>query len=264
MTSAPRSDGRWHGRLTSRPLPEDPAIKLLSAEAREAIADVWIGRAASEARVATSFAIVRDALREMHADDALVRLADRAVDDEHRHAELCRVVASRFAGTELEPPVALPHVYPLHPSASDALRPTLWIVGHSVLNETTASAFLQCCLEHATGTLARAALRELLSDEIDHARIGWAHLASLARPTRVDLGAWMPRLARANLRIWRETVRPAAAGPEVVAHAQAPAHAIDHALVAATEELIVPGCDHLGIPTEALRAWLAAGAPTAA
>ena len=168
-----RPDGRWGGQVTSRALPDDPSIALLSVEDRRTIAEVWIGRAASERRVATSFELIHDALAGLGAAPELLRLADRAVDDEHRHAELCRLVASRFAGHELAPPALLPHGYPQHPSASESLRRTLWVVGHCLLNETTASAFLEVTLEHATGALARAACRELLSDEIDHARLGW-------------------------------------------------------------------------------------------
>ena len=54
------------------------------------------------------------------------------------------------------------------------------------MNETTAGVFLEVCLAHAEGALAKAALSELLSDEIDHGRIGWAHLAAVDAATRRD------------------------------------------------------------------------------
>src|SRR5688572_18276616 len=96
------AQGRWGGRLTSRPLPsEDTSLEQLSAEERAVLARIWLHRAAMERRVADSFEVIRGALERRRAPDELVALAVRAVDDEHRHTELSRVVASRFAGREL-------------------------------------------------------------------------------------------------------------------------------------------------------------------
>src|SRR4051812_7383231 len=90
--------GRWGGRLTSKPLPlEDASIEALRDVERRRLADTWILRAAMERRVADSFQIVRDALARRRAPQALADLAERAIDDEYRHAELSRLVASRFA-----------------------------------------------------------------------------------------------------------------------------------------------------------------------
>jgi hypothetical protein len=40
--------------------------------------------------------------------------------------------------------------------------------------------FLRTCLEQAEHELVRLALRELMREEVDHSRIGWAHLSSAA------------------------------------------------------------------------------------
>ncbi|HEX6766906.1 MAG TPA: hypothetical protein VF103_15530 [Polyangiaceae bacterium] len=258
------ASGRWGGRLTKRPLPEsDPLLDELSRDDRRALADVWLGRAAMERRVADAFAVIRDALRRRNAAFALVRLAERAIDDEYRHAELSRVVASRFAGEELAAPKRLALEVPKHASASAELRDTLFVVGQCVLNETTASAFLEACLAHAHGAVAKSALRELLSDEIDHGRIGWAHLASLSEATRAEVSRWLLPMAFLNLRTWREQ------SPEDPEHRSAwtlhgaPPHEVIHrALVDALRTLIVPGLKELRMRTDALDAWLDDGAPT--
>jgi hypothetical protein len=153
--------GRWNGKLTSRPLPEvDETIDALTEAERARLAETWLLRAAMERRVGDSFAVVRDALRRRNAPEELVALAERAIDDESRHEELSRVVASRFAGEELELPKRLPLEVPAHKGASPELRDTLHIIGQCVFNETTASAYLECSLDHATdGTLAKSALR---------------------------------------------------------------------------------------------------------
>jgi hypothetical protein len=131
-----------------------------------------------------------------------------------------------------------------------------------LLNETTASAFLAVCIAHASGAVARAALLELLSDEIDHARIGWAWLAAVDAPTRAEVGRWLLPMAYTNLRTWR-SVNPPPYHVDVLERHGAPASsAIEDALVDALRSLVVPGLQELGIETGGIRAWLADGART--
>jgi hypothetical protein len=206
--------GRWGGRLTGRPLPEtDADIEALEDGQRAELTEVWLGRAASERRVADAFEVVRDALAALRAPDEVVKLATRAVDDEYRHEELSRVVASRFAGRELEPPPRLALVVPEHTGADGELLHTLHVIGHCAMNETFASAFLETSLAFAKAPLARAAVQELLSDEIDHARLGWAHLGSLDAKRRTEVAPWLLPMVRANLKMWRDTPRPYSTDP---------------------------------------------------
>ena len=254
---------RWSGRLTSRPLPEhDPALAALTDEQRAQLVAVWLSRAASERRVADAFEVIHGALVSTRSHPALTALAARAVDDEHRHAELCRVVAARCAGRELEPPARLPLVTPEHRGAPARLVPTLHVLGHCALNETFASAFLEASLGLAEAPLGRAALRELLSDEIDHARIGWAHLAELSERQRAELAPWLDSLVHANLKMWRDTPRAAATDAALHRHGAPSAQAIELALVGAVRDLIIPGLARFKLPTHSLELWLAAGAPT--
>lgn len=256
--------GRWGGRLTQRPLPEsDPGLDALSQANRERLAQIWLYRAATERRVADSFEVIEAALRRRAAPEALVAIAARAVDDEYRHTELSRVVASRFAGRELDAPARLPLELPKHEGASPALRYTLFVVGQCVLNETTASTFLESCLEHSRGALARTALRELLSDEVEHGRLGWSYLAWLGEKERAAVGPWLLPMAYLNLKLWRDETPE---DPDHIAvlseHGAPPAKVIHEALVGALTSLIVPGLKQLGMRTAPLEAWLAEGART--
>jgi len=254
---------RWGGRLTSRPLPEhDPALDALTDQQREQLAAVWLGRAASERRVADAFEAIHAALESTRSDSSLRALAARAIDDEHRHAELCRVVAARCAGRTLPPPERLTLVQPEHRGAPARLVPTLHVLGHCAMNETLASAFLEASLGYADAPLGRAALRELLSDEVDHARIGWAHLAELGEQRRAELIPWLDSLVYANLKMWRDTPRASATDAELHRHGAPPAEAIEQALLAAVRDLIIPGLARFELPTRSLERWLAAGAPT--
>lgn len=253
--------GRWGGRLTSRDLPDDPTVEALPAADRAELATHWLQRGASELRVGESFAVIRDALAE-HASDHLAALAARAVDDEARHAQLSRVVASRYAGVELAPLPRLPHSVPAHASAPPALRRSLWVVGQCCLNETIATAVLEASFAATRAPLARAALRELLADEVDHARIGWAHLAELDAGVRDSLGPWLLPLTRANVRMWRTTPRDYPSRPELVEHGALTRELLEGAIQAALRDLVIPGFTRLELQTEPLRRWADAGTPT--
>jgi hypothetical protein len=257
-------DGRYGGALTSRPAPAtDPSIAALSPKIRGQLAAVWLARAAMERRVADSFGVIRDALRARGAAPELVQMAHRAIDDEHRHAELSRVVASRYAGRELPPPERLPLEVPRLARASPATRDTLHIIGQCILNETTAAAYLELCMHHATGPTASWASRELLSDEVDHGRIGWAHVASLSPEARSDLSPWLLPLAYLNLRVWRkETIAENFEDPVFSEHGAPSAAAVEDALMTALRDLIIVGFAHLGLDVTELSAWVAAGAAT--
>lgn len=256
--------GRWGGRLTQRPLPpEDDTIESLSAGDRRRLSEIWLVRAAMERRVADSFEIIHGALVRRGASADLVELALRAVDDEYRHTELSRVVASRFAGRELAAPERLVLEAPAHRGASSELRDTLFVVGQCVLNETTASAFLETCNAHAEGGVARSALRELLSDEIEHGRMGWTYLASVDERTRAEVSRWLLPMTYLNLRIWKkESPLDPHHSDTLVAHGAPPASVLHAALIDAIRTLILPGFRQLGMATNAIEAWLEAGACT--
>jgi len=239
--------GRWDGRLTRRPLPDsDPEIERLSDAERAALAELWHARAASERRVADAFAVVAADLTSLGAPPTLTALARRAVDDEHRHAELARLVASRYAGRELEPPALLPLVVPEHPGASPRLAWTLHVIGHAAMNETLASAYLEASLAQARAPLARAAVQALLSDEIDHARIGWAHVASLDEAERHEVAPFLPALLASNLAMWRAIPRPSPGDGELSRHGVLSGDEVEDALGVAVRELIVPGLARFG------------------
>jgi hypothetical protein len=251
--------GRWSGALTSRPLPEhDDAIDVLEDADRRDLAIVWRARAASELRVARSFQVMTGALDTLAAPRELQDLAARGIDDEHRHAQICVTVAARFAGHDIEPPDELPFAPPVL-DAPAPLRHVLAVVGHCALNETTASAFLEAALAEASGALARAALRELLADEVDHGRIGWALLATLPPALRAELAPWLLPLVRANLRAWRQTPRFTLDRPAFAAHGAPSGATVERALRTAIEQLIVPGFARMGLPIAAIVRWSHAG-----
>jgi hypothetical protein len=241
--------------LTRRPLPEhDESIAALDAGDRAIAEEIWHGRAEAELRASGSFAYLAGELAAAGASAELVALAQRAVHDERRHARICWQVACAFAGRELPPPRVLTVTVPRHEGASPVLRRVLHVVGMCCLNETSGNAFLELCRAGARGALVRAALHELACDEIDHARLGWAFVASPAvdDATRAELAAWLPELLAENLASWRRRlVRPIS--DALVAQGCPRANDVDAAIAAAMTELIVPGFARLGITETAPR-----------
>jgi hypothetical protein len=246
--------------VTSRRLPDTrDEIAELAPDVRAKLASIWLSQAATEARVAGSFAVIHRSLDRLGADRSLVALAARAVDDEHRHATLCEEIAGRYAGRACGPHAVLPEQRPRHPSASPALRDALYVVGQCALNETFASAYLGAAHRVARTPVARAALRELLEDEIDHARIGWAYLSMAPEAVRRALGPWLVPLVVSNLREWRAIELPD--DDRLAPHGVPPSELAQVELTAAVESLLLPGFAHVGLDTRALERWSRAGAP---
>jgi hypothetical protein len=231
----------------------DDSIEALDRGDREALVATWLDRAAGERRVGVSFQVILESLLALRAPEELIWYARRAIDDEIRHGEICRQVASRFAGRELGLPAPWPLTVPTIEAAED-VRHACYVIGQCVLNETTASVFLEGCLAEVQGPLVRAAVRELLADEIDHARLGWAFLATLEPEARERVSPWLLSLVQANLAQWRRVAQDSR--PALVAQGLASRALVERAPFEALENLIVPGLELLGFSTAALKAWL--------
>ncbi len=258
----PSASGRYGGRVTSRALP-DASEELASIDPAlaSALAQVWWLQAATELRVARSFAIVERALDELGAERALVTLAHRAVDDEHRHGALCLEMAERYAGRAIAPPPPLPEQQPKHALAkSEDERRALFVIGQCALNETFASAYLSTAHKGATSPIARAALNELLRDEIDHSRLGWAYVTTLPRTMHAAMSDWLLPLTIANLREWRNSAASHTDSYETqgVPRAEAVREALDEMV----REVLVPGFARAGLDVTGLERWARAGLAT--
>jgi hypothetical protein len=89
-------------------------------------------------------------------------------------------------------------------------------------------------------------LREQLADEIDHARIGWAHLAQLPEDARRAVASWVPQMIATNTRMWTRRA-PIAIEPAHAAHGVPEWPVVDEIVAVALDSLIVPGLRHAGI-----------------
>src|SRR5581483_1855519 len=93
----------------------------------------------------------------------------------------------------------------------------------------------------------RFVLKALMADDIDHARIGWAHLASprLSPERRREVAAWLPSLIRATSRTWGDHP-PLPESPALDANGCPSLAETAVAVETALREMIVPGLRRFG------------------
>jgi hypothetical protein len=258
--TAVAGEGRWGGRVTNRPLPDDLALDTLSPALRDTVSRGWCQRAAAELQTSAIMSVVCQDVVALQPGSHAARLVARAVDDERRHAEICRQVASRYAGTDLALPLESPVGIPRYDGAPEEVERVLRIVAQCSIGETIAAVFLDASLEAARGPLARAATRELLGDDVEHARIGWALLAGSSATTRRGVEPWLLPMLRGYVRLWSEAT-PCASEPGAREHGLPTPADVAMAARRAMVEVIVPGFGLLGIKPRGLDEWAASGCP---
>jgi hypothetical protein len=223
-------------------------IEALDRKTRLLLADVWAERAKSELGAGSGFAILVTELYELGADPLVIRLATKAAHDEVRHAELCRVLAEKYRGAPVPMPRPKRVGMPVHEGADETLRMHLHVLGLCCINETIATGFVEACLHTVNAPLVRAIQREHLADEVEHARVGWAHFASdvVDDRTRAAVAEWAPRLVAVNRRIWHERIHTL---PEegVPAHGYPPRVRLVHTVDETIRDVVLPGLRHVGV-----------------
>jgi hypothetical protein len=234
-------------------------IAALSDRERAELSAAWHDRAASELCARDAWLRVIAALHELSADPALTAFAIGASEDELRHAELCHAAAECFAGRELPCPTSISASPPLFPAANSRLTAALQLLQHAVISVSFATAVTECSLRLASGSLARSVLVRLLSDELDHAPIGWTYLANTSDAERRSIEPYLHALVAAELRRTRAVLGPTRG---LAAHG-VPAHDdVERALFGSVRESLLPGFSSFGMPAHEMWAWLRRGAST--
>jgi hypothetical protein len=244
--------------ISRRPLPEpDASIDALSDDDRRFAAKQWLGRASGELESTRAFAWIADVCTELGQASEFVALARRAVTDEERHGEICRRVASAYAGADKIAPVSPPSLNELRTPNDPELAVTLYIIESCCLSESIGAVTIENTLNAATTPLAKTALRELLTDEVMHARMGWAYLGApeLGGKHRAALAEWLPITLDSMFEYWRQlgsSPTPAA----TLAHGCLALERLEELIFIAFEDLALPGFEHVGIDTRAAAAYL--------
>jgi hypothetical protein len=227
----------------------------LTEDDRQLVAATCARRAELELRGAAAFTVVTQALIDLRADARIVDLSARAIAEEIRHSDIYLELACAYARASLTRPEVAPIEVPAHEGVAPEVRRLLHVVGMCSINETMACAFLELSLAGATSATVRAGLREVLSDEIRHARIGWAYLASpgVTAGLRREVERWLVPMLCAQLEGWWRQVDTLPAG-EVPGHACPSGAAITQATLKSLGDLVLPGFQTVGIDvTDACR-----------
>lgn len=230
----------------------------LDARGRALVAGVWAFRARSEREAAARFERLG---RQLEAEDAaavVVAMAQRAADDERRHVEICAELAARYGhpGGAVEE-VAVGEIGPRGVGARERLL--YEVVAFCAVTESINAALMTVSLAQATEPSVRAAVREILRDEVTHARLGWAHLsAERARGGGAGLAEGLPAMLAGTVR--EELFAPTdgeAVDPRLAGHGELPRALRVEVFVQTLEAVVFPGLEAHGVDASAGRAWLA-------
>jgi hypothetical protein len=233
----------------------DEIIDQATPEQRATMAGIWQERGNSELKVGHGFTVISSVLFEFGADEKVVEIASQAVRDEVHHSQIALALAARYRNDEEQWPGAVAVYVPSMWEAEGLLRATLMVTAMCNINETLACSVLEAQLMTAKSPLAKAAYQSVLSDEIEHARMGWAHLASkyVGPKIRKELGTWLPRLLEARL---RELFDPhPLPGEDLPDHGILTRKGRQAVIHAGLTDVVLPGFGQLGIDTEAAANW---------
>jgi hypothetical protein len=232
------------------------AVERLAPEQQAELAAIWQTRANSERSVGSVFTQLVAELTATGAHPEVIALALRAKDDETRHARICAELAAAYRGDDVREAAPLDVRLPDY-GEPPRMRAALHAVNLCCIGETIATAFVEACFAECT---AWPELRELhglhLADEIHHARVGWAHIASLSTDERAHVATRLEELLRAQVRGWESRI---ATLPEHGApgHGYPPRADLVAVVHAAVRDLVLPGFDYVSVDTSAARAWFA-------
>jgi hypothetical protein len=246
-------------KWTHRPLPEEADLGRLDDAERQAVAEGWRRRARNELSTSTVFASLTRTLVALGAPHEIVLACAQAVADEVRHAEICvRVARAYWPEVRGPDPSRVFEVPELEERGGTGA--IYFAVQQSCVNEGVATVYLQRCIDETNRPLVRAALRDILQDEIHHARFGWALVASNAVTAsfRRALAESLPVMLEQVAFAWitgdgDAPLAPGACGSE--GHGLIAQAALGAVVREAFEGLVIPGFDAVGVDTKPARAW---------
>lgn len=224
------------------------------------VAAMWAFRARSENQAAARFARIADRLDALEAPAPLRELARRSIDDERRHRDRCAALAERFGHASLaaeliEAPA--PEVAPK--DLPHARRVAYELVAFCCLTESINVALLTRSFATTTEPDSRAAMREILADEVGHARLGWAYLAY--ENDRAWLSEHFSRMLAATVpeELGDPRIQPAPS-PALRAHGVFSRAELREILIECVDGVITPGLSLLGVDADPIRTWMSRNA----
>jgi hypothetical protein len=222
----------------------------LSAEARAQLLDFWQRRADGEWTTAAALQHVFDDLVVLGAPAALRDLVTVAIADEHRHTTWCAEAARELGGSDFRPSVLGHRPFALQ-GASEAENRLLRVIFAGCIGETIAIHVLR----ESHAELERGPVREVnrlhMSEEVNHARVGWAFLnwakerGLLHAAARQSIQNALPSLLELSSSAWLTGGR--AVTPDLRRRGFIDSIHIERGLARAFEEVIRPGFERFDL-----------------
>jgi len=182
----------FHRRI---PWEESHAPKL-DADVRAELARIWGERIPTEYRSITGFSTFSFDLIAAGAPVDLVAVCHRVCIDELRHTELAVRMVETYGGKRPELPRDISNL-PADSKLTAVAQACRSAILLSCLGETFACTELAMLRDRAEDPVVHGVLTVFLSDEIVHARIGWAYIAhafkSADPTTKRQVGEAIPR-----------------------------------------------------------------------
>jgi hypothetical protein len=195
----------------------------------------------------------------MSAEPVVIEMTRKAASDELVHADLCAELVGHFGQKPVQHVVA--NVSEVAPSDLSARERVLYeVVALSCVTETLSAALLGTMVEQARDARVKAIVHRILCDEIEHGRLGWAHL-SLERPRGYGrvLGDYLPAMLHGAVgdELFRPDDDSTPENDDVLAGVGALRKSDRKAVFGATMRTVVfPGLERFGIDTSAGSRWL--------
>ena len=194
-------------------------------------------------------------LADAGAYPEVIAMAREAAHQERSHAALCHELAEGYGART----ITLPDLRDWKPisfaRADEEIELLFAVVGQTCVSETIAAGWLRACLREIQAPTVRAAYALHLREEIGHARVGWAYLAStkLSDAALEALQRSLGPLVRANVSAWEHEAN-FLPGDALPSHGflsrERSVAAIEHTV----EAVIYPGFAHHGITSLSPRA----------
>jgi hypothetical protein len=171
----------------------------LTKRQRAVLASDWERRMYQEHLAVGAFALLTTELASVGCDPIVLSLVTRASSDEVAHAEVCRRLAEVFGGAPLTGQSRGVPKIPSHACENEAMRIVLHMIEMCCIGETLTTCFFSEVIARTTSEPLREILAFLLEDEIDHGRVGWAHLAGATSTERARVAAVLPTLIEGRI-----------------------------------------------------------------
>ncbi len=228
--------------------PVDPSVEQLLREDRAAIARHWTRRADSEMRVGHAFDALVPRLEAMNAPKVVTTLVASAAADEQRHSGICSRLAALYGGDPLEASQLVRAPLPEFGTDDERMEVSLLVLGLSCINESIACEWIRSCYHISSAPIAIAATRFHLQDEMDHARFGWAYMASetVSPAMRGELRRWVSRMVDVNVAEWKRGNTHIPEGG-IAAHGHLSVIEHDAAIDRAIRDVVRPGLRQVGL-----------------